>query len=167
MKTVAIDLPFSGNVRGKPLRRGVCDQVAAYLLHVIDKKVGLPRYSPGCIEDNEFYITPQYWVEINHFTVVIQCTDGKVLVDVPMKEYAYHDRVMPGDEAAVGHTKLWYWNGHKHHLIYFARSARDIQKLYRCKWSEAKEIAEIIKSCDDYEYQLDMTVDQFIDKMEG
>lgn len=173
MHTQVITLPLLQRVavsKDRKLSVGICNHVMVEITLFVAARVKLLNSGLSNMEVTPqssvfsplwVYFTPKDWCKIDHEALVVHCKDGKVIIDVPMKEYTYRD--VPNDVGDVGHTAFWYWSGNTSPKLHFMRSARDIQEAWECKWTEAKEIAQTIKDIGtDSFYTVDLTVEELI-----
>lgn len=127
---------------GKVMRRGICDKVQMrivdYLaaLTLMHDSLGIVEVNSNCYTQSEIFFTPENWIEINHFFVLVYCTDGMAVIDVPMKEYAYHD------------DQWWYWSDNKTPQLYFCESRNDIANCWNLSKEEATRVTNELKSWD-------------------
>jgi hypothetical protein len=151
--------------QGKKIKAGVCENVAYLLLNIVAKQTKLTdnegyKFSPDCYSPWYVCFTPKNWCEIEHYCVSIECVDGKVLLDVPMKEYTYRD--IPQEPEEIGYSAFWYFSGNKNPQGHLIESARDIMESWQCSWEEAKELAVQVRD-ENPCYKVNITKDSLFD----
>jgi len=146
-------------IRGQvnKMRQGVCDQVASEVADYVARRVELFCDYGDWVEpdayvtiQNEVEFTPMGWHEINHFCITINCSDGFVIVDVPMKEYAYHD------------TKWWYWKGMQTVDLHVCQTRNELMDAWQIDKEDAMRIIEQLRPTTKDMYQYRGTKTQLI-----
>lgn len=144
--------------KGKMLKKGICDDVMYQLLCwllsfvVLTEEDGwvLPQ-KPSYHREWEVFFTPKGWFcEINHYVLLLKCTDGKMILDIPMREYTYRK------------DNKYYFSGNKTPMIWCLTSRNDVMEAYECSKEEANKITDMVKN-DDGAYIVNYSRQDLID----
>jgi len=134
---------LSSMPKGKIMEKGICDQIQMLIVDwlasivVIFDSLGQVEKNSSCYMQPEISFAPKGWIIINHFFCPVKCTDGFVILDVPMKEYSYHD------------NQWFYYSGNKDMKLHFCESRNEIMESWDLTKEEATRVTQELKSWDD------------------
>lgn len=129
---------------GTVLRVGLCDSVASMIVDILAKQVEL-FYQSGdegrvvvpnesCTTQRCIYFTPKGWFcVIDHFCIEVLCTDGLIIVDIPMKEYTTRDK------------RYWYFKKNDNFQLCFIETRGDLMEAYEITRKDATRIVDKIR----------------------
>lgn len=130
--------------KGARMSIGICGYVASMIETFVSSRVSI--IDPyGDIVDPESsvrsvtscYFKPVGWSHsFDHDFQMYACTDGKVAIDVPMKEYSFHDEAN------------FYWSGNQDIHLYLASTSRELMEMWEITKEEAVRMAKEFASWD-------------------
>lgn len=130
--------------KGEILKRGICDQVCSEIIDWIGNFGVINDEYGNIITGNEMihtqheisYKPPKWLKKINHFVMIVECEDGRVVIDIPMKEYTY----VQGQ---------WFKFNQKEYVdIHCITSRNELMEAYQCTKEEANEMIKVIKEAE-------------------